>query len=243
MPSVIHESPGMALRGLALIDQQVQEQSNGLVAVALKFTAPAHREAQVRPLFAYDSPPPVAPSAINPNLLQDGRVCMGDASFEITNGLLHIAATYYGAAYAAQRSPYITRSYESRTATLSFVTGTRVTGSLTIQGSGTQTTRTLTRDTFVVRYVVEKLSAGYAVIDNAPVEFDPNALRAQMVRADFIRRNFETGDEIGDLSHRDLSALDLIIAENFPSIDEKRIQALTRRVEVHSIVYDLVENL
>jgi hypothetical protein len=239
MPSIVHESPGMVASGLALVSQQVQEQSNGLVVVALKFTAPASREAQVRPLFAYDAPPPVTPSAINRNLLQEGRVFLGDASFEITNGLLHIAATYYGAAFAAQRSPYITRSYESRTLALSFPSGTIVVSSTTTENNTPITRTRLVFDTFVVRYVVEKLAAEYATTENAFVDY---GFKAEIVRATFISRNLTNGDPGNlNLSHRTKSALEFAQERAFAPIEERRIQSVTRRVEVHSIIYDLEE--
>jgi hypothetical protein len=244
MPALIHESPGMALRGLALIDQQVQEQTNGLVVVSLKFTAPAARETQVRRLFFFDAPPPIKPSAVNFDLLQNGKIFMSDASFEVAQGLLHISATYYGAAYAAQRTPFVTRSYESRVTTIRIVTGSIRTNTVITDGQLTSSSERTVADIYTIRYKVEKPSIEFAAIDALAIDAKfllpaASIVKAQIIRADLNTPDFSLG--VSRLQHRSLSPLRLL--QDYTRINyldaEKSIDNKTRRVVVEKYTADL----
>jgi len=243
MPSIVHESPGMALRGLALIDQQVQEQINGLVAVSLKFTAPAARETQVRRLFSYDAPPPIKPSAVNCDLLQSEKIFLGDASFELAQGLLHISATYYGAAYAAQRNPFVTRSYESRVATIRIVSGLIRTNTVIIDNQVSGSSVATVADIYTVRYKVEKPSIECAVIDELAIDAELLLPPASIVKAQIINAALAAPDLslASSLEHRSLSPLELLQTRTrINYLDaEKTIDSKTRRVAVEKYTADL----
>lgn len=115
MPSIVHRSALMQSRKLALTSQDFVEQGNGLVQVALGYTAAASDTASVLPLFRVDSQPPISPSIISLNDLQSQKLYMTTFSSSQANGLLQITASYVGASLSALRKPLIFDSVERRT--------------------------------------------------------------------------------------------------------------------------------
>jgi hypothetical protein len=118
MPSVIHRSALMQSRKVALTSQDFVEQGNGLVQVALGYTAAASDAASVLPLFRVDSQPPINPSMISLNGLQSQKLYMTTFTSSQQNGLLQINASYVGASLNALRKPMIFDSLERRTFSL-----------------------------------------------------------------------------------------------------------------------------
>jgi hypothetical protein len=236
MPSIVKESSELIARKLALVNQQVQEQANGLLVVALDFTAAAIREPAVRPLFAPDSPPPIAPTAVNVDVLQNNRIYMSDAAFEIKHGLLHISATYYGALVSAQRSPFITYSYESRVTTVRKQSGLIAVGQIL---PTPQIQFDVAYDVYTMRVTIEKPSLSCAVVDRASVDVEQLLPLPRIVKATFtsIRLRQPDPEYTLDLRHRSLTALQLLeetnTAESLFSV-EKQIDHQTRRVVVES---------
>lgn len=114
MPALIHRSALMQSRKVALTSQDFVEQSNGLVQVALGFTAAASDAASVLPLFRVDSQPPINPSMISLNSLQSQKLYMTNFSSSQENGLLKISASYVGASLHALRKPMILDSLERK---------------------------------------------------------------------------------------------------------------------------------
>jgi len=241
MPSIVHESVGMAARGLALIEQQAQEQIDGLVVASLTFTALASRQRQLRDVFSYDAPPPIWPSAVSPEAVQDGRLLLGDASFEVSSGLLYISATYYGALYRAQRSPFVSYDYESRVQSIRILSGYVVTGGTSFDGFVSGRSVQAVYDNFTIQYVVEVPTANYTVLDDAKVSAP--TFNAQLVRADFVVRDLQEASVQPTTEHRNLSALELLKQVAAPSPEtEINVQQKTRRVATRSIRSDLIFN-
>ena len=105
----------MQSRKVALTSQDFVEQSNGLVQVALGFTAAASDAASVLPLFRVDSQPPINPSMISLNGLQSQKLYMTTFTSSQQNGLLQISASYVGASLNALRKPMIFDSLARKT--------------------------------------------------------------------------------------------------------------------------------
>jgi hypothetical protein len=118
MPSIVHRSALMQSRKLALTSQDFVEQGNGLVQVALGYTAAASDASSVLPLFRVDSQPPINPSIVSLNDLQSQKLYMTNFSSTQANGLLQITASYVGASLSALRKPLIFDSVERRTFTI-----------------------------------------------------------------------------------------------------------------------------
>ena len=105
----------MQSRKVALTSQDFVEQGNGLVQVALGYTAAASDAASVLPLFRVDSQPPINPSMISLNGLQSQKLYMTTFTSSQQNGLLQINASYVGASLNALRKPMIFDSLARRT--------------------------------------------------------------------------------------------------------------------------------
>jgi hypothetical protein len=112
MPSIFHQSPGMAARGLSLIDQSIARQPNGLVNVVVKYVAPAANVDQLLPQFAIDSAPPIYPDIIDANELQTRRLYLQNFTAEKSAGLATINAQYCGALLRGLQTPYQTNQFE-----------------------------------------------------------------------------------------------------------------------------------
>jgi len=115
MPALIHRSALMQSRKVALTSQDFVEQGNGLVQVALGYTAAASDAASVLPLFRVDSQPPINPSMISLNGLQSQKLYMTTFTSSQQNGLLQINASYVGASLNALRKPLIFDFVERKT--------------------------------------------------------------------------------------------------------------------------------
>ena len=118
MPSIFHQSPGMAARGLSLIDQSIARQPNGLVNVVVKYVAPAANIDQLLPQFTIDSAPPIYPDIIDANELQTRRLYLQNFTAEKSAGLATITAQYCGALLRGLQTPYQTNQFEQRVITL-----------------------------------------------------------------------------------------------------------------------------
>jgi hypothetical protein len=113
MPSIFHQSPGMAARGLSLIEQSVARQPNGLVNVTVKYAAPSTSVDQLLPKFTIDSAPPIYPDIINAQELQARRLYLQNFNAEKSAGLATITAQYAGALVSGILTPYQTNSFET----------------------------------------------------------------------------------------------------------------------------------
>jgi hypothetical protein len=118
MPSIFHQSPGMAARGLSLIDQSIARQPNGLVNVTVKYVAPAANVDQLLPQFTIDSAPPIYPDIIDANELQTRRLYLQNFTAEKSAGLATINAQYCGALLRGLQTPYQTNQFEQRVITI-----------------------------------------------------------------------------------------------------------------------------
>jgi hypothetical protein len=118
MPSIFHQSPGMAARGLSLIDQSIARQPNGLVNVTVKYVAPAANVDQLLPQFTIDSAPPIYPDIIDANELQTRRLYLQNFTAEKSAGLATITAQYCGALLRGLQTPYQTNQFEQRVITI-----------------------------------------------------------------------------------------------------------------------------
>jgi hypothetical protein len=115
MPSIFHQSPGMAARGLSLIDQSIARQPNGLVNVVVKYAAPAANLDQVLPQFTIDSAPPIYPDIIDRRELQTERLYLQNFTAEKSAGIATINAQYCGALLRGLQTPYQTNQFEQGT--------------------------------------------------------------------------------------------------------------------------------
>jgi hypothetical protein len=110
MPSIIHQSAAMDLRGLALVSQSVQEQVTGLVNVSVEYvTATPER---VSDLFYTDAPPPIWPTSVDEWALQNRSLYMVSRNMTKANGLTTISAEYAGGLLARNGSPTMLISTE-----------------------------------------------------------------------------------------------------------------------------------
>jgi hypothetical protein len=114
MASILHQSPGMAARGLSLIDQSIARQPNGLVNVVVKYVAAAANVDQLLPQFTIDSAPPIDPDIIDRAELQTGRLYMQNFTAEKSAGLATIQAQYCGALLRGLQTPYQTNDFQQR---------------------------------------------------------------------------------------------------------------------------------
>lgn len=112
MPSIVYQSSSMALRRLALVSQNVTEQTNGLVEVNVEYAALASARDRVLPLFKTDMPPPIMPDMVNLSALQTQRLYLRNFSNVQANGTMLISASYVGANFSALESPAIYSDFE-----------------------------------------------------------------------------------------------------------------------------------
>jgi hypothetical protein len=135
MPAIFHQSPGMAARGLSLIDQSIARQPNGLVNVVVKYVAPAANVDQLLPQFTIDSPPPIYPDIIDANELQTRRLYLQNFTADKAAGLATISAQYAGALLRGFSTPHQTNQFENRFITIN---NRAFLGSLQDAGGGVQ---------------------------------------------------------------------------------------------------------
>jgi hypothetical protein len=115
MPSIVHQSSALALRGLSLVEQSLARQPSGLVNAVVKYVAPAARLAQVLPQFEIDSPPPIHPDLIDRDELQTRRLYLENFSVDKQAGLAYINAHYAGALTRGLATPHQTNQFERGT--------------------------------------------------------------------------------------------------------------------------------
>jgi hypothetical protein len=108
MPTIIQTSAAFDALGFALTKQAHTEQVNGLVAVALEFVAKAQSVDSLSQKFYPDAPPPIYPSCISKNELLTKQLYMSDRTVSKANGMITIAANYYGGINRAGWSGYFT---------------------------------------------------------------------------------------------------------------------------------------
>jgi hypothetical protein len=106
MPSTVHYSAGIARNKLALISQDIQEQSNGLLNVSLSFIVPLSLLNDVRGKFYVDAAPPLMPAGLTGANLLTGRLYMSDFATSIANGLATIDASYVGGSLKSRWAGY-----------------------------------------------------------------------------------------------------------------------------------------
>jgi hypothetical protein len=115
MPSIVHQSPDLAFRGIALVDQSLARQPSGLVNVVVQYVVPATRLSQILPQFEIDSPPPIHPDLIDRDELQTRRLYLENFTVDKEAGLTYINAQYAGALTRGLATPYQTNQFERGT--------------------------------------------------------------------------------------------------------------------------------
>jgi hypothetical protein len=170
MPAIFHQSPGMAARGLSLIDQSIARQPSGLVNVVVKYAAPAASVDQLLPQFGIDSEPPIFPDIIDPRELQTQRLYLQNFTADKTAGIATINAQYCGALLRGLQTPYQTNQYE-RGAVQMRITSVRETGNF---GQGVFTRPGFDRYVFAYRARIAYYEV--ATVGLVDFDFDPPGL-------------------------------------------------------------------
>jgi hypothetical protein len=114
MPSIIHESPGLVQRGVALLSQSVARQPTGLVNVSISYVVAREQEQRVLQNFVVDSQPPIFPDIISRDELQTRQLYMQHFTSSRVNGVMTIQAQYAGGLQRGLQTPYITNAFETK---------------------------------------------------------------------------------------------------------------------------------
>lgn len=116
MPSIVHSSPRLQSRRLAIVSEDVAEQPTGLVNVSIEYVCTAANRDRVARDFYVDAPPPIFPSSVNRNDLQTRQLYMISRTLTEKNGLVSIKASYAGALWRGSSDFLLTTQREKRLA-------------------------------------------------------------------------------------------------------------------------------
>lgn len=122
MPSTLIQSPAFSARGIALTSHQVQEQSSGLVNVAIFYAIDPIRRRDFD--FSLDAPPPIYPQNFDVARLSNRALFLIDHDASFQNGLIFINARYAGALNVPVKNIFGSEQYE----TLSILIGADLIG-------------------------------------------------------------------------------------------------------------------
>jgi hypothetical protein len=169
MPALVHLSPSRYIASnspsifgakVALLEQTESQQPNGLVNVAVSYGIETNSSSAIPNIFYLDAPPPLFPSCVQRDSLQQRNLFLLDFTTQKQNGLWTVDANYVGARtfVSGRQRPFVTRDNESRV-----TPAIRITAGYDITAEDPPR-QIVQYDTVIVRFVAQVITAEIAAV-------------------------------------------------------------------------------